>query len=125
MTHVHITAARQGLAICPHLGRQDVNVDGEVQRPIPDGANRCLALSDPIRLSPDQQRLVCATERHRACRLYVLAESGAAPATFEPIRPLLLRPAIIGALVVLGLAVALAIGYLLSGGSLVVSGIHL
>jgi hypothetical protein len=89
----------------------------------PDAANRCLALSDPIVLSFDQQRLVCSTERHRACRRYVIASTGAAPTIAAPVRSLLLRPAVIAALVLLIAAVVVTVGYLLDGGSLVVSGL--
>ena len=124
MTNDPVAAARPGTAVCPHLGRREPTADGEPELSIPDGANRCLALADPIRLSPDQQRLVCATARHRTCRRHLLAESGAAPTAFEPIRPLLIRPAIIAALAVLGLAAAVAIGYLVSGGSLVIPGVE-
>jgi len=119
-----IAAARSSTAVCPHLGRPAPAADNETELSIPDWTNRCLALTDPIRLSPDQQRLVCATVRHRTCRRHLLAESGAAPTAFEPIRPLLLRPAIVASLAVLALAAAVAIGYLASGGSLVIPGVE-
>ncbi len=121
MTDELIASAAPNAVICPHLGRREADEDGGSLRAIPDGANRCLALADPIHLSPDQQRLVCATERHRTCRRFVLAESGAAPTAFVAVRPLLLRPAVVGALVLLGVAIAVAVGYLVGGGSLLVA----
>jgi hypothetical protein len=110
--------------MCQHLG---VLADGGTMvsaRSAPDTANRCLALGDPIGLSFDQQRLVCSTERHRACRRYVIASTGAAPTVATPVRSLLLRPAVIGALLLLVMAVALTVGYLLDGGSLIVPGLR-
>jgi hypothetical protein len=112
--------ARSRLA-CPHLDLIGQETDGRPPRAVPDPANRCLALADPIRLSPDQQRLVCATDRHLACRRYILASTGAAPTAFAAVRPLLLRPAVVISLALVVVAFAVVVAYLLGGGTLDVS----
>jgi hypothetical protein len=109
------------VVVCPHL---DLTGPDDADRPprvVPDPANRCLALDDAIRLSADQQRLVCGTDRHLTCRRFELAATGAAPTAFVAIRPLLLRPAVLLALVVLVLAFAVAVAYLMNGGNLEVA----
>ena len=100
---------------CPHLGTA---VEGAGRRPataLPGALNRCFAFGDGVDLSTDQQRLVCLTERHPACRRFVLSSSGSAPASGIPERPLLTRPAVLAALVVLGIAFMVAVGFLLGG----------
>jgi hypothetical protein len=105
------------VAVCPHLDRRDPDAGDGPARVVPDPANRCLALPDAIRLSADQQRLVCATDRHLSCRRFELAATGAAPTAFVAIRPLLLRPAVLLALLLLVAAFVVAVAYLTQGGT--------
>jgi hypothetical protein len=105
------------VAVCPHLDRTGPDPGDAPPRVVPDTANRCLALDDAIRLSADQQRLVCATDRHLTCRRFELAASGAAPTAFVAIRPLLLRPAVLLAILSLVVAFVIAVAYLMQGGS--------
>ena len=121
MSDASIDTARPIIRMCEHLRVLDAEAGDVPARSAPDPANRCLALADPIRLSPDQQRLVCSTERHLGCRRFALAATGAVPTIAAPVRSLLVRPAIIGSLVLVVVAVALTVGYLLNGGSLVIS----
>jgi hypothetical protein len=107
--------------VCPHLDLVGPDAAGELPRAVPDPANRCLALTDPLHLSPDQQRLVCATNRHRTCRRYTLAATGAAPTAFGAVRPLYLRPAVVASLVLVAVAFVVAVAYLVNGGSLLVA----
>lgn len=109
-------------AKCPHLGSVVDGARGPASSSVgPSG--RCFAFRDPVVLSLDQQRLVCFTDRHLACRRFALSSTGSAPTSGMPDRPLLARPAVLAALIVLVLALVVAVGYLLGGGDLAIGGL--
>jgi hypothetical protein len=103
---------------CPHLGAPGES-DPRGSTATSD-ATYCHAFGDGVALSVDQRRLVCLTERHTACRRYVLSSTGSGPASGIPERRLLGRPAVLAALVCLAVAVILAVGYLFGGGDLTI-----
>ena len=86
---------------------------------IPDVANRCAALREPVPQSLRQQELVCLSTGHINCPRYL---RGALVASEVPARRVRVRsaitPAIAAALVVLLLSAAVSLGFVVANGGL-------
>lgn len=105
--------------VCPFLrstGERGLTAPIE----LPDPANRCAALTEPVPQSLRQQELVCLTTGHVNCPRYL---RGAAVMTETP-TPVVregraMSPAMLGSLVVLVMAVTASVAFVLArGGSL-------
>jgi LysM domain len=105
--------------VCPFL--RAVGPDDVIGLPVevPDVANRCAALREPVPQSLRQQELVCLTASHINCPRYL---RGAVVAAEAPIRRIrigsALTPAITVALVVLVLSFGLSVAFVVANGGL-------
>jgi len=103
-------------ALCQFLASE--KPDGTVGPPLAfvDPRNRCIALTDPVAQSPQQQHLVCLTAAHVDCPRYL---RGVLLAGTPPPRPRRepISPAVIGATLVLLGAIAASFGFLAVRGS--------
>lgn len=113
---VPIAAPLDPPALCQFLASE--RPDGSIGPPLAfvDPRNRCIALTDPVAQSPQQQHLVCLTAAHVDCPRYLrgvlLAGTPPPRARREPI-----SPAVIGATLVLLGAIAASFGFLAVRGS--------
>ncbi len=104
--------------VCPFL--RAVGADGAIGFPVelPDVANRCAALHEPVPQSLRQQELVCLTSGHINCPRYL---RGALVASDAPsrrrIRPIL-TPAITAALGILVLSFGVSVAFVVANGGL-------
>ena len=109
--------------VCPFL--RSTGEDGSPALPVetPDAANRCAALSEAVPQSLRQQELVCLTTNHVNCPRYL---RGAATVTEAPVAAVrtgrAVSPAILGSLVLLVLAFAASLGFVMSRGGLELAG---
>jgi LysM domain len=113
---VPIAAPIDPPALCQFLASE--RPDGTIGPPLAfvDPRNRCIALTDPVAQSPQQQHLVCLTAAHVDCPRYLrgvlLAGTPPPRQRREPI-----SPAVIGAALVLLGAIAASFGFLAVRGS--------
>jgi hypothetical protein len=113
---VPIAAPIDPPALCQFLASE--RPDGTIGPPLAfvDPRNRCIALTDPVAQSPQQQHLVCLTAAHVDCPRYLrgvlLAGTPPPRQRREPI-----SPAVIGATLVLLGAIAASFGFLAVRGS--------
>jgi LysM repeat protein len=93
--------------------------DGSIGPPlrIVDPSHRCVALSDPVAQSPQQQHLVCLSSAHVDCPRYL---RGVLLAGMPPPKPERqpVSPAIVGATLVLLAAIAASFGFLAVRGNI-------
>lgn len=110
---VPVAAPLDPPALCQFLASE--RPDGTIGPPLAfvDPRNRCIALTDPVAQSPQQQHLVCLTAAHVDCPRYLrgvlLAGTPPPRARREPV-----SPAVIAATLVLLGAIAASFGFLLS-----------
>jgi len=113
---VPVAAPLDPPALCQFLASE--KPDGTVGPPLAfvDPRNRCIALTDPVAQSPQQQHLVCLTAAHVDCPRYL---RGVLLAGTPPPRPRRepISPAVIGATLVLLGAIAASFGFLAVRGS--------
>ena len=104
-------------AICQFLATQAP--DGSMGPPlrVVDPSHRCVALSDPVAQSPQQQHLVCLSSGHVDCPRYL---RGVLLAGMPPPKPERqpVSPAIVGATLVLLAAIAASFGFLAVRGNI-------
>ncbi|HEY8437990.1 MAG TPA: LysM peptidoglycan-binding domain-containing protein [Candidatus Limnocylindrales bacterium] len=112
-----VVAAADASAICQFLATQAP--DGSIGPPLRtvDPSHRCVALSDPVAQSPQQQHLVCLSAGHVDCPRYL---RGVLLAGMPPPRPERqpVSPAIVGATLVLLGAIAASFGFLAVRGNI-------
>jgi LysM repeat protein len=105
--------------VCPFL--RAIDTDGAIGLPVemPDVANRCAALLEPVPQSLRQQELVCLAASHINCPRYLRGALVAAEAPASRIRlGAAVTPAIAAALVVLALSFAVSVAFVVANGGL-------
>ena len=103
-------------SICPFLRRE---LDGDLASPmpVPDDANRCVAIGEPRQQSARHQELVCLRAAHADCPRY---PRGAVVAAAQPTlqrTPVVPRATLV-ALVILALSAAISFGFVLQRGGI-------
>ncbi len=104
--------------VCPFL--RAATAGDALGEPIetPDPANRCTALHDAVPQSLRQQELVCLSNAHVNCPLYLRGAVGL-PAPVEPVSAARrVTPATAGALALFGLAFVISVGFVVASGGL-------
>ena len=103
--------------VCPFLRSiDDRQLGGPVE--VPDPANRCAALDDPVPQSLRQQELVCLTSGHVNCPRYLRGSIQPA-ADVEPVRrPRVVTPAVAGSVGIFVVAFLLSLAFVVANGGL-------
>ena len=112
-----VVAAVDGSAICQFLATEAPDGSIGPALRIVDPSHRCVALSDPVAQSPQQQHLVCLSSSHVDCPRYL---RGVLLAGMPPPKPERqpVSPAILGATLVLLAAIAASFGFLAVRGNI-------
>jgi LysM repeat protein len=107
--------------ICPFLRSRDGGDRLDAPVDMPDQANRCAALHDPVPQSLRQQELVCLTSGHVNCPRYLRgAMTTATPVARVP-KPRIVTPAIAGSALALIGAFLLSVAFVVANGGLVLT----
>jgi hypothetical protein len=113
--------------VCPFLRVVD---DGDALGPpieVPDPANRCAALREPVPQSLRQQELVCLSSGHVNCPRYLRGSLDVPPT--RPVRTpraapsINISPATAGALAIFTVAFLLSVGFVLANGGVVLTAV--
>ena len=112
-----VVAAVDGSAICQFLATEAPDGSIGPALRVVDPSHRCVALSDPVAQSPQQQHLVCLSSSHVDCPRYL---RGVLLAGMPPPKPERqpVSPAILGATLVLLAAIAASFGFLAVRGNI-------
>lgn len=105
-------------ATCPFF--RSVDRTGAVVAPIesPDGANRCIAIDEPVPQSIRQQELMCLTRSHVTCSRYLRGAVAEHQAAVVPVRRQALSSPVLASAIILVLSATASVGFLLMRGGL-------